>query len=245
MMCVYLCDKPIKITDLRQAKWASQMKTDIAAYLQQGSEGKFFYRMVDTVLSRDKNWVRWKAEGCPPFQRPSVSTDDFQDARGSAKRTCTNKRIRATPLGSLDLNFLTDGEVLGGLDRLKDSDRYSIPTVESFRGPIADDDFDLSRANNDEEKTRAEEARASKYWRLLRVASKSKLGIFDKIDDGSSIEALFQAPENTNHHPKAEPEAGAEEAGQNAVQMANSSFDGATAAKSEPNIPIVREMVVK
>ena len=201
--------------------------------------------MVDTVLSRDKNWVRWKAESCPLFQRPSVSTDDFREARGSAKKICTNKRIRATPLGSLDLSFLTDGEALGGLDRLKDSDRYSIPSIESFRGPIAEDDFDLRMANNDEEKQRAEEARASKYWRILRIASKNKLGMFDKIDDGSSIEALFQAPDNTYHDVKAEPEAGAEETGQDVAEMADSSFAETIAAKSEPSIPIVTETVIK
>ena len=237
--------RSIRITDFRQAKWASQMKADIAAYLQQGSEGKFFYRMVDTVLSRDKNWVRWKAEGCPPFQRPSVSPDDFQDARRSAKRTCTNKRMRATPLGSLDLHFLTDGEVLGGLERLKDSGRYSIPTVESFRGPIAEDDFDLSMAKNEEEKKRAEEARASKNWRVLRVASKNRLGLFDKIDDGSSIEALFQTPGATNHDAKAEPEASTEEGGQDVSEMTNPSLVESTTAKSEPDVPTIRETVVK
>ena len=42
------------------AKWASDMKKKIADYLKQGAEGPYFYRMVETVLSRDKNWVRWR-----------------------------------------------------------------------------------------------------------------------------------------------------------------------------------------
>ena len=108
---------------LLQAKWASNMKIEIATYLQQGAEGKFYYRMVDTVLSRDKNWVRWKAENCPPIQRASLSSEDFTSARNGAQKACTNKRLRATPLGSVDLNFLSDGENLAGLEKLKDAER--------------------------------------------------------------------------------------------------------------------------
>lgn len=99
------------------------MRTDIAAYLQQGTEGKFYYRMVDTVLSRDKNWVRWKAENCPPFQRASVSAEAFLDAKNGAQKACANKRLRATPLGTLDLSFLSDEENADGLNRLRDSTR--------------------------------------------------------------------------------------------------------------------------
>ena len=99
------------------------MRLDIANYLQQGPEGKFYYRMVDTVLLRDKNWVRWKAENCPPFQRPSMSPDDFVAARNGAQKACTNRRIRALPLGSLDLNFLSDVESLDGMEKFKDPAR--------------------------------------------------------------------------------------------------------------------------
>lgn len=99
------------------------MRSEIANYLQQGSEGKFYYRMVDTVLLRDKNWVRWKAENCPPYQRESMTPNDFVEARNGAQKTCANKRLRATPLGSLDLNFLSDGETADGLDKLKDPSR--------------------------------------------------------------------------------------------------------------------------
>ena len=99
------------------------MRSEIANYLQQGTEGKFYYRMVDTVLLRDKNWVRWKVENCPPFQRDSITPDAFVEARNGAQKACGNKRLRATPLGSLDLNFLSDGETVDGLDKFKDPDR--------------------------------------------------------------------------------------------------------------------------
>lgn len=78
--------------------------------------------------------------------------------------------------------------------------RYSIPTAESFRGPIADDEFDAAMAKTDEEKQLASNARASKMWRTLRVASKSKLSLFDKIDDGNNIQALFQPEGDENRN---------------------------------------------
>ena len=99
------------------------MRGEIATYLQQGSEGKFYYRMVDTVLSRDKNWVRWKVEGCPPIQRDPVSAGDFSEAEKGAEKACANKRLRATPMGALDLKFLSDGGDAGGMEKLKDRER--------------------------------------------------------------------------------------------------------------------------
>ncbi|MCJ1271694.1 hypothetical protein MMC22_011599 [Lobaria immixta] len=190
------------------AKWATETRSEITTYLQHGAEGKFYYRMVDTVLSRDKNWAHWKAEGCPLIERVPVSAEEFVMAQTGAQKTCTNKKLRATPLGSLDLKFLSDGDNADGLEKLKHPDRYSIPTAESFRGPIADDEFDAAMAKTDEEKQLALNARASKMWRTLRIASKSKLNLFDKIDDGNNIQALFQ-PEgdenrNKDDHPGSE-----------------------------------------
>ncbi len=96
---------------------------EVAAYLQQGPEGKFYYRMVDTVLSRDKNWAHWKAEGCPLIERAPISAEDFAEAKKGAQKACQNKRLRPTPLGTLDLTFLSDGEDVTGLENLKNPER--------------------------------------------------------------------------------------------------------------------------
>lgn len=70
--------------------------------------------------------------------------------------------------------------------------------MESFRGPIADDDFDVEMAKDDEETERVSNARASKLWRMLRLASNNKIKLFDKIEDGKNIDALFPLEIETN-----------------------------------------------
>lgn len=99
------------------------MRKSIEGYLQEGSGGKFYYRMVDTVLSRDKNWVRWKAEGCPPIERPAVPVDEYLSAREKAIKTYANRRLRSSPMASLNLKFLSESESLSGVERLKETER--------------------------------------------------------------------------------------------------------------------------
>ncbi|KAF2500338.1 hypothetical protein BU16DRAFT_614112 [Lophium mytilinum] len=106
----------------QDAEWASGIKNTIANYLQDAPDGKFYYRMVDTVLSRDKNWVRWKMESCPPIIRDRVSTKDSQDAKSGARRAYASKRIKVNAMG-LDLTFLSDTDGSSGLERLKDGER--------------------------------------------------------------------------------------------------------------------------
>lgn len=106
-----------------QTEWALTTKKIIADYLQQGMDGKFYYRMVDTVLSRDKNWVRWKVESCPPIVREPMLPKYYHEAKVGAERACATKRIRAAPPGSIDLSFLSEAEVANGLETLKRPDR--------------------------------------------------------------------------------------------------------------------------
>ncbi|KAJ6124966.1 THO complex subunit THOC1 [Penicillium samsonianum] len=174
-------------------KWATSMRKGIEGYLQQGPGGKFYYRMVDTVLSRDKNWVRWKAEGCPLIERPAISAAEYTTSRDHATKAYANKRLRPSPMGSLDLKFLADTEALANIERLKESDRYSVPSADSFLKGIMDDEMDIDMAMTDEDKAIAEGAKASKSWRILRLAAKGKLAAFDKIGEGNNLQVLFES----------------------------------------------------
>ncbi|KAL8954242.1 MAG: hypothetical protein Q9183_007247, partial [Haloplaca sp. 2 TL-2023] len=180
-----------------EVTWATAIRNEIATYLQQGQEGKFYYRMVDTVLSRDKNWVHWKAEGCPLIKQPPVSAESFIESQKGAQKASQSKRLRTTPMGSLDLAFLLNSGDEGqaqGLETLKKKERYELPKAEDYKEAIAEDEFNMGMAKNEAEKEEAAVAKASKTWRALRLASKSRLNLFDKIEDGNNLGPLFDPP---------------------------------------------------
>ncbi|GAP89208.1 putative guanylate kinase [Rosellinia necatrix] len=173
------------------AKWAKSMKDRITSYIQADSDGFFFFRVVESVISRDKGWVRWKVENCPPIERPSVSPTEFNAAKAGAKRLATSRRPKAG-LNSLSLAFMDENDNCQPLEKLKDPARWRLPDLANFKNKIANDDLDLDFAKSDNEKTQLLESKASKTWRALRIARRSKLATFDKIEDWRNVDAIFQ-----------------------------------------------------
>ena len=166
-------------------KWASSTKHAIAEYLQHGaSNGKFYYRMVDTVLSRDRNWVRWKSENCPEIQRPPVDTEQHQAAQGMLRRSCKIPELQQ-PFGSLDFSFLTKDT---GLDGLKDPARYTVPSTESFYAGIMNDELD-AEMGTEEEMQIAKYAKETKIWKALR-ASSNRFQLCESIDNNKNLKAF-------------------------------------------------------
>ena len=243
--------------DEPEIEWATKTRADIASYLQQGTEGKFYYRMVDTVLARDKNWVHWKAANCPPFQRAAVAPADFATVKADAQRATAPRRLRPAPMGALDLGFLRDHDGANGLAQLRDPQRSQMPALDSFERPIADDEFEAEMAKDATGKTKFQEARFSKMWRALRVAAKSRLNAFEALDDGANVSALFATPLEGNGEDTADDTQGAETAaGENGMQEVvmdaeketheNENGDGQSADADvavEPTIP--KEVAVK
>jgi THO complex subunit 1 len=187
------------------------IKNAIANYLQEGPDGKFYYRMVDTVLSRDKNWVRWKMENCQPFTRDRVATKDFLDAKSGA-RLAVQSRKNPKPMNvPSTFKFLYNTEAETGLVQLRQADRYVIrPTedipkqlltsvrsnvlnAESYATKVRMTDLDLEMADTDEEKRELTGKKSSYVWKGLRLASKKQLGSFDRIEHGKGLEALQPA----------------------------------------------------
>ena len=103
------------------------MKDRISDYMKKDKTGRIFFRMVDTVLSRDKNWVYWKMASCPTITRDPVHPQTYADAQSSAQRSTTSKRIRPNPMGSVPLDFLRQEDredFLAGLKHPSRSFRY-------------------------------------------------------------------------------------------------------------------------
>lgn len=53
-------------------------------------------------------------------------------------------------------------------------------------------ELDLEMVTSDEEKRQIEERKTSNTWRGLRLASKSRLSSFDRLEQGKGLERLFQ-----------------------------------------------------
>jgi THO complex subunit 1 len=189
------------VTNGVKAKWAVEVKSAIAFYLRNGPEGMFYYRMVDTVLSRDKNWVRWKAEHCPSMERLPFSTEKWSQSLDGAKQLCANKKLRKVPMNALDVSFLDDPSV-NGVEALKNPSRYQIPKVESFQMSILDDELEIDMAKDEDEKAQAINSKQSKTWRALRLASKDRLNLLDKVEgNAQDLKPLFE-PKEENTQPE-------------------------------------------
>lgn len=175
------------------AKWANDMKKTIGDYIKQGHpiEGPYFLRMVESVLVRDKNWIRWKVENCPSIEMPQVSPQQFNEAKAIARKMATNKRPFSA-MGALSLDFLTEDGEGDVMKKFRSKERCAAPDLMSFRRKIADDDFEIEMPTNNQTKMAAVEAKASKSWRALRVASQYKLASFDKIDNPEKIDPVFE-----------------------------------------------------
>ncbi|QDS75728.1 hypothetical protein FKW77_008206 [Venturia effusa] len=185
----------------QDTEWAEKMKKSIATYLSplRDQEGQYYNRMVNTVLSRDKNWVRWKLENCPQITREPVRSDAFTLARDGAKSACATKRLRPSALGSLDLDFLVDGNnTAHNSQRLNGSARILLPDAEALVKEVQMVDLDMDFAVTDEEKQELQEAKTSKTWRALRLASKTRLSLFDQVDEGGNLQCLVVQPQGSD-----------------------------------------------
>lgn len=115
----------LELADLNQEKWARSTRSTIETYLQDAPDGKFYYRMVNTVLARDKNWVRWKMQSCPSIVQPALTTDEHAEATSSLRRHTADRRVKAKPMGAIQVDFLTEsaGDATLALAELKDPAR--------------------------------------------------------------------------------------------------------------------------
>ena len=173
-------------------KWCLQTRASIATYLQSqgpGNEGKFYYRMVDTVLSRDKNWVRWKGESCPKITKDSVPLQTYV---ASQKHLIglTEKKPMKRPDDAAMFDFLLQSEPMESLKH--PSERHRVPSMEDYYKSIQVDDLDMDFAT-EEEKKEIEERKSGKLWRALRasVYEGKRTKLCETIEDGKNLKALI------------------------------------------------------
>ena len=122
--------------------------------------------MVETVLSRDKNWVRWKAESCPKISRKPVSAAKYLESQQNLV-DLTAKKPMPAPMGASDFSFLNQP---ASIESLKYPEkRFRSPSMAEYYKLIQMDELDLDFAG-EEERKEIEERKAGRVWRALRAS---------------------------------------------------------------------------
>lgn len=175
-------------------KWALSTRKAIKQSLQSTADGRFYDRMVETVLARDKNWVRWKVESCPSIVRDAVSTEQELEARRGAKGHTRPRKIPEKPMSAMDWSFLEESDG-GGLETLKDQSRFGAPSMDDLLKGIEIDKLDMDFAMTDAETERYTNMIDNKSWRVVREARVHQLATLDGFEPGKDLKDVFKQPE--------------------------------------------------
>ncbi|CAZ80092.1 unnamed protein product [Tuber melanosporum] len=194
---------------LEDEKWAATTKEQILRSLEPDVQGRLFTRTIKTVLIREQNWVRWKAESCHPFDMPPLGDADIEDAKQKAVKACEIPESYKYTMGTPTLNLLwqATGD-LTGLEGLTDPTRHNLPSPESFRQPVKDAELELLDAMFPDDIELAQTKKFTNTWKALRLASRDRFHLFNKFDDKfdekrNDLEMLFEVEEKAKEEVRA------------------------------------------
>jgi THO complex subunit 1 len=71
-----------------------------------------------------------------------------------------------------------------------------LPKAETLAEKVAEVELDLDMARTDEEKQSLQESKASTTWKTLRIATKTNLSGFDKVQNGTGLDLLVSGAGN-------------------------------------------------
>jgi len=109
-----------------KVKWAEDTKREIssALQLQKGMDGLLFSRTVESVLTREKNWVKWKANNCVSFERPAVNKEELSQSSSQINVSARAPRVSQQSLGAPTLSKIwIEQKGADGLEGLMSSRR--------------------------------------------------------------------------------------------------------------------------
>ncbi|KAJ9651961.1 hypothetical protein H2198_008787 [Neophaeococcomyces mojaviensis] len=169
--------------------WVIETRRTIEKYLEEGNgqEGRYYLRMVNMVLSRDKNWAIWKAANCPEIKRDPVDASvDLQSQDALHEISIQANRPILKPDGADQLAFLSESE---SVEALKQK-RPNIPSLEQYHRAMQVDDLDLEFATEEEVKD-IQARKAGRLWRALRSARGKRFTLCEEIRNGDNPDALI------------------------------------------------------
>ncbi|KAL6645309.1 hypothetical protein ACP70R_016917 [Stipagrostis hirtigluma subsp. patula] len=151
-------------------------------------KGKEFLKSIEHILEREKNWVWWKRDGCPAFEK-----QPFEKKSGQAGARKRKPRWR---LGNKELSQLWKWAEQNP-NALTDPDRIRMPSITEYWKPLAED-MDPSAGIEEEyhHKSNRLHWKEAKYaelvsardnevycWKGLRFTARHDLELFSRFSD--------------------------------------------------------------
>ncbi|KAF5733648.1 Nuclear matrix protein-related isoform 1 [Tripterygium wilfordii] len=133
-------------------------------------KGKDFLRSIEHILEREKNWVWWKRDGCPPFEKQPTEKKAVQEG--------PKKRRPRWRLGNRELSQLWKWADQNP-NALTDPQRVLTPASTEYWKPLAED---MDPAAGIEAEYHHKNNRVY-CWKGLRLAARQDLEGFSRFTD--------------------------------------------------------------
>jgi THO complex subunit 1 len=174
-------------------KWAQQKDkdaynlTDLA--FQPHLQHRTFTKAIRAVLDRDEFWVRWKENGCPPFEEKSLTEADYAAMEARLRKILAPLPEYPYPVGNAPLSEIWKEDL--SMESLKG--RVHLPSPEDYVTEELDK-VKLEELPPAEQVEKIDE-RASKEWRGLRLAMRSDMvGVADAKGSLSKYVEMQRSP---------------------------------------------------
>lgn len=132
--------------------------------------GKEFLQKIEHILERENNWVWWKRDGCPPFEKQPIEKKTTHDA--------TKKRRPRWRLGNKELSQLWKWADQNP-NALTDPQRVRTPAISEYWKPLAED-MDESAGIEAEYHHKSNRVYC---WKGLRFSARQDLEGFSRFTD--------------------------------------------------------------
>ncbi|GJN30047.1 hypothetical protein PR202_gb18321 [Eleusine coracana subsp. coracana] len=126
-------------------------------------KGKEFLKSIEHILEREKNWVWWKRDGCPAYEKHPYENKSGQAGVRKRYTTCFVKT--------------QDTEV--ALNALTNSESVRMPSITEYWKPLAED-MDPSAGIEEEYHHKSNRVYC---WKGLRFSARQDLELFSRFSD--------------------------------------------------------------
>lgn len=133
-------------------------------------KGKEFLQSIEHILERERNWVWWKRDGCPPFEKQPIEKKSHQDG--------VKKRRPRWRLGNKELSQLWKWADQNP-NALTDPQRVRTPAITEYWKPLAED-MDVSAGIEAEYHHKNNKVYC---WKGLRFSARQDLDGFSRFTE--------------------------------------------------------------